>query len=404
MKKQNGSIVKIANMQLILDTLVAHGPLSNEEIVFHTRLSRPTVIKNLETLTENGIVDKNGFLNDTGGRNAQLYDLGTKKFFAIGIDFEFPMVRFAITNLKMEIQYFTSWMFHGNELQEQIIEKLIKEIKAGINSVYSGKEVFIGMGIGLPGLIDIESGVSIYIERINGWKNVPICQILFDEFHIPVHIENDVHLLAYTNKFRDTVLQNQNYAYISLRYGVGMALFLDNKFYGGSKGNAGFWGHTVIDPQGDVCRCKKNGCIETFSSSWAIVEYYLKKSHQEQNEDITLENVVDAFLEGNDIAIDAIQRACRYMGLGISNLIMLLDISTVVINGLPSRCKVQMVEWIYESIRANMINHINEVRIIDEELNEEEKALGGARWIVKSFLHLTKDSVCVGRKNRISTV
>jgi len=391
MKKQNASIIKIANMQLILDTIVAYGSMSNEAIVFQTRLSRPTVIKTLDILIENAIIEKNGFLN-TGGRNAQLYELNNKKYYAISIDFEFPVVRIAITNLKQEIQYYKSWMYGRNELQDRIIERLLKEIRLGISSVRKDDEVFIGIAIGLPGLIDIERGVSVYIERIEGWKDIEIKQILLNEFQIPVYIENDVHLLAFVGKsMNNGEPKTGNSAYISLRYGIGMALFLNNKFYGGSKGNAGFWGHMVIDPQGDMCRCKKKGCIEAYSSSWAIVDYYLRKTNQEATDDFTLENVVDAFLKGDRTAIAAIKRASHYLGLGISNIIMLLDISTVIINGLPSRCKARMLDWINQSIQENIVNHIIETKIIGEELDEKEKVLGGARWIIKSFLTLSKD-------------
>ena len=99
-KRNNIKLLKEANKILVLQCIMKLAPISTEEILKHTGLSRPTVINLLKELTDEEIVTKAGFSESSGGRSAALLALNGEKHFALGIDFEFPAVRMAIANMK----------------------------------------------------------------------------------------------------------------------------------------------------------------------------------------------------------------------------------------------------------------------------------------------------------------
>ena len=103
-KRNNIKLLKEANKILVLQCIMKLAPISTEEILKHTGLSRPTVINLLKELTDEEIVTKAGFSESSGGRSAALLALNGEKHFALGIDFEFPAVRMAIANMKGDIR------------------------------------------------------------------------------------------------------------------------------------------------------------------------------------------------------------------------------------------------------------------------------------------------------------
>ena len=102
-KGNNVRVLKEANKYLILQCIMKLAPLSIEDVVQHTGLSRPTVLNIVKTLMEEEIIVKDGF-SDTGvGRSAALLNLNDRKHFALGVDFEFPAIRMAIADMGGEI-------------------------------------------------------------------------------------------------------------------------------------------------------------------------------------------------------------------------------------------------------------------------------------------------------------
>jgi N-acetylglucosamine repressor len=386
LKGNNNSIIKEANKQLILNTISNFGPITNEDIIFRTRLSRPTVVNILKDLTEEAIVDKVGFSKSTGGRSAQLFEMGTSKYFSIGVDLEFPTVRIVATNLKAEIVYSRIWTFKPPDSKDEVLSRLIKEINLAIKSICKQEEKIIGIGLGLPGLLDVRRGVSLDIERIVDWKNIDIQNLLEKEFNLPVYIRNDVHLLALINKKKYLDKKTKNYIYISLRSGVGMAVFINGELFEGELGNAGYIGHMVLDVKGNVCQCKNRGCVETFVGEWAILKNYLEKKPDLNPDEVTFETLIADFAAGYPDAVEVIWKASYYLGVAISNVFKLIDIPFFVINGLPKQHCPKMMDWLKQGVQDNILAEVSKDIILTAEyLEEGEKALGGALLVNEDF-------------------
>ncbi len=265
MLKNTTKVLKEANKYLIMQCILNYEPITTEEIVKKTSVSRPTVLEILKELTEEGYIVKNGYSESTGGRSPALIYVNRDSCYAVGVDFEFPKVRMAVSNIKGDIIKSKEIKFSLNEIPDVIKNRLISEINLLLEGAGIALEKVIGIGLGLSGLIDKSKGKSVHIERIKGWRDVNIRKEMEDVFGIPVYINNDVHLLGLVEKKKYMAAEQKDFIYIGIRSGIGSSIFYHGKPFSGCNGNAGFIGHTTVDTNGPLCFCGKRVCLGVFS-------------------------------------------------------------------------------------------------------------------------------------------
>ncbi len=127
----------------------------------------------------------------------------------------------------------------------------------------SGGAPIAAAGVGIPGLVDTESGevrmaVNLRLERY------PLGQALAARLGCPVRVENDVRLAAW-GAYRELVRQTaiRHMAYLSIGTGVSAGIIIDGRLHRGAHGMAGEIGHVPVDPNGPLCNCGQRGCLET---------------------------------------------------------------------------------------------------------------------------------------------
>ncbi|MCE5344225.1 MAG: ROK family transcriptional regulator, partial [Eubacteriales bacterium] len=176
-KAQQGNNIKLlkeANKYLILQCITKCAPVSTEEIVKRTNLSRPTVLDGIRALTDENMIIRVGYSESSGGRAAGLWGLDGNHHFAMGIDFEFPQVRMVIANMNSEIRSSRTLSYPRDIEKAALLENLYTEFNRFIDETPVAKSDIDGVGIGLPGVIDTVNGISMNIERIRGWHDVHI--------------------------------------------------------------------------------------------------------------------------------------------------------------------------------------------------------------------------------------
>lgn len=390
MKGNDYSIIKAANRTLIYNTLLTMGPMSIMEVLYETRLSRPTVENTVRDMISDGLIEKAGISKLSVGRSAQLYQIGTHTLFAMGVDLEFPAIRLAILNLQGERQYVDIWQCDPDAPANEIIEQLISHMKAAVAQVVgdgNSQQQLIGIGIGIGGLLDLQQGVSLSHERIREWKNIPLSKLLKKEFNVHVTVRNDVHMLAFIHR-SDRIKQGiSNYNYISLRSGIGMVSYINGDMYSGAMGNAGFFGHTSVDFNGPPCRCGSRGCLEGYMSAARLLQQYTEQT----GKTIDYDTLLTLCAENEPVTTRILCDAYHLFGKAIANTIKIMDIENVVINGLPERVKALLLQWVKEGIASCLDERVNQhVNVCDETLSEEEKPMGAALLMLQRFINTPK--------------
>ena len=242
----SNKIIKQANEYLVLAVLLKNDPLSVEEIVTLSRLSRPTVLNILKELDTRGLIYRAGLGESMGGRQPIMYTLNLRRYFAVGVDLEYPPVRVAFSDLREKVLYSQEWDCLPGETMEDIEENLVNAIREGMRRLNIATENLIGIGLGIPGRVDIARNLAVRMDRMDHiWQGGDIAAQLSMKLGVPVTVRNDIHLLAAAERTVQPALP-KNFLYVARRVGIGMAVFLNGKSYEGGFGNSGYLGHTCL--------------------------------------------------------------------------------------------------------------------------------------------------------------
>jgi glucokinase len=206
---------------------------------------------------------------------------------------------------------------------EKVIANIIKSISLAAKQARVPLSRISKIGIGAPGPI-LGQAIVVSPPNLPGWQNVNIKSILQKKLNKKIYVENDANAAAF-GEFRFGAGKGfRNLIYITLSTGIGGGIIIDGKAYTGSIGTAGEIGHMVIDPDGPKCGCGNRGCLEALAAGPAIARMAGQK------------NALEAELaarRGNKKAKNAIEKAAKYIGIGIANLNNILNPDIFVIGG-----------------------------------------------------------------------
>jgi glucokinase len=187
------------------------------------------------------------------------------------------------------------------------------------------------IGVGIPGLRNIKTGVIQTAPHIPCIRNVNLEELLRQKLAIPVITENDANAGAYAEWLCGAGKGLQHMAFVTLGTGLGCGLILSEALFRGASGYAGELGHTVVEPEGRKCDCGAMGCIETRVSGPGIVRTAREK--QVSGDISTAESIYTAALNGNEGAKAVFEETGRYLGMVCANVINLLNLQAIIIGG-----------------------------------------------------------------------
>ncbi len=380
-------VLKEANKYLVLQCIMTLAPLSTEDIIKNTGLSRPTVLNILRELEEEDVIIKDGFSESSGGRSAALLTLNGSKHYAVGIDFEFPTVRMVIANLKGEICSSKKLVYRKDIEKEELLQDFYLNLHAFIGGSGIDPAMLDGMGVGISGVIDSARGMSLTIERIANWSNVTLKDELERHFGIPVYIRNDVHLLGLVEKRLFLPDDLTDFIYVAIRSGIGSITYQHNKPMRGDKGNAGFIGHTTVNPEGALCHCGSRGCLETYAGQLAVEACYRDLSGNQ----VSFNDVMRLSCEEDPCAIRVLKQAGFFFGIALANLVKTYEIPHVIIGCIPERDSRVFMQATEEALHDHIPDSLHlDAKLRIGHLLEEQYALGGCYLVFEHMFSKPK--------------
>lgn len=316
-----------ANLERVVRAVRMAGSLTQAEIARSTGLSAATVSNIVRELREGGTVEVTP--TSAGGRRARSVSLSGDAGIVIGVDFGHTHLRVAVGNLAHQVLAEESEPLdvdassaYGFGRAEELVERLIEA--TGI-----GRQKVIGVGLGVPGPIDVVTGTLGSTSILPGWTGINPREEMAGRLGVPVYVDNDANLGALGELVWGSGRGVKDLAYIKVASGVGAGLVIDGQIYRGPGGTAGEIGHITLDESGPVCRCGNRGCLETFTAARYVLPL-LRSSH---GRDLTMERVVQLAREGDPGCRRVIADVGRHIGSGVANLCNLLNPSRVVLGG-----------------------------------------------------------------------
>lgn len=316
-----------ANLERVVRAVRLAGSLTQAEIARTTGLSAATVSNIVRELRDNGTVQVTP--TSSGGRRARAVALSGDAGVVVGVDFGHSHLRVAVGNLAHQVLAEQSEPIdvdasasEGFDRAEQLVARLIES--SGIDA-----DKVIGVGLGVPGPIDVETGALGSTAILPGWSGINPRQELAERLRMPVQVDNDANLGALGELVWGGGRGVKDLAYIKVASGVGAGLVIDGRIYRGPGGTAGEIGHITLDESGPVCRCGNRGCLETFTAARYVLDL-LRGSH---GPDLTLARMVQLAREGDPGCRRVIADVGRHIGMGVASLANLLNPSRVVLGG-----------------------------------------------------------------------
>jgi glucokinase len=191
----------------------------------------------------------------------------------------------------------------------------------------------------VPGTVDNCNAVVVQAPNLPALTGFPLKAVLEERFGWPVLLENDANAAAVGEMWMGAARGCRDVVSVTLGTGVGGGVILDGELWRGAHGSAGEIGHSTVDPfSGLKCKCGNVGCLEMFASATAIVRMTRENLPRFPNsvlhrEDLTAERVYDAGSDGDELALSVFKRFGVYLGIGLANLINIIDPEIIVIAG-----------------------------------------------------------------------
>ncbi len=222
-------------------------------------------------------------------------------------------------------------------------DDVVDRIADGLRLMIGSRSV-VGIGIGAPGPLDAERGVIIESPNLEGFNNRPLALDLAKRCELPVFLENDANAAALAESWIGAGRQARDLIVLTVGTGIGGGLILGGRLYRGSAFSAGEVGHMTIEPNGPVCACGNQGCLEVLASAPAIAaraREKVQKGFETRMLDlaggdpaaISAETVSLACDENDPVALRVLEETGRYLGIGTANLINVLNPQLVLFGG-----------------------------------------------------------------------
>ncbi|MEE1791858.1 ROK family transcriptional regulator [Streptomyces sp. BE308] len=316
-----------ANLERVVRAVRMAGSLTQAEIARSTGLSAATVSNIVRELKDGGTVEVTP--TSAGGRRARSVSLSGDAGIVVGVDFGHTHLRVAVGNLAHQVLAEESEPLDVDASSAQGFGRAEVLVRRLIETTGVSPEKVIGVGLGVPGPIDVESGTLGSTSILPGWTGINPSDELAGRLGVPVYVDNDANLGALGELVWGSGRGVRDLAYIKVASGVGAGLVIDGTIYRGPGGTAGEIGHITLDESGPVCRCGNRGCLETFTAARYVLPL-LQPSH---GPDLTMERVVQLAREGDPGCRRVIGDVGRHIGSGVANLCNLLNPSRVVLGG-----------------------------------------------------------------------
>ena len=369
-----------ANLERVVRAVRMAGALTQAEIARSTGLSAATVSNIVRELKENGTVEVTP--TSAGGRRARSVSLSASAGIVVGVDFGHSHLRVAVGNLAHQVLAEEAEPIdvdvsadQGFDRAEQLVARLVAA--TGIS-----RDKVVGVGLGVPGPIDVASGTLGSSTILPGWAGTSPRQELQRRLGVPVYVDNDANLGALGELVWGAGHGARDLAYIKVASGVGAGLVIGGRIYRGPGGTAGEIGHITLDESGPVCRCGNRGCLETFTAARYVLEL-LRASH---GTDLTMPKVVQLARAGDLGCRRVVADVGRHVGSGVAHLCNLLNPSRVVLGGDLAEAGELVLAPIRDSVARYAIpSAARQVRVVTGALGGRAEVLGALALVLSEM-------------------
>lgn len=333
------------NIVIVVNQLYQNGPLSRAQIAKNTGLNKATVTGIIRQLIDLSLVIETGVNSPPNGVGHPSIDIkiNPQAGHVIGAEIRCDQVSVAVLDFSPGILWRETRTLTEPCDLDGVMGTLLRMLKKAYHEFSHHPVSPSAVVIGLPGLMDLVTNTLLDSPDL-GWKNVPIGRLIQKEIPLPVAIGNSAHMASIAETYFGSSREPEVSLYLNIGLLINSGIVIMDSVLSGSGGMASEAGHISVDPGGERCSCGSTGCWNQVASLRALLDRVgsqikggassiLPAMVQGNLDRLTLDHILRAARENDKVALTALEKTAYWLGVGIANLINLLDPESVVLGG-----------------------------------------------------------------------
>jgi predicted NBD/HSP70 family sugar kinase len=368
-----------ATLQLLRDGR----PRTRAELASVTGQARSTVAQRVDQLLSAGLLAP-GEAASTGGRPPATFAFNPAARIVAAVDLGATHSRIALTDLASTVLVEESESIAITDGPEPVLERVAERVRALVAGTGRSARDLVGVGVGLPGPVDHESGRPISPPIMPGWDLADVRGFLQERVGgVPVLVDNDVNIMAlgeHATELRDV----DHLLFVKVATGIGAGLVSDGAIRRGAQGAAGDLGHVAVPGGADVlCSCGNTGCLEALASGSAVARALTAAGVPARSS----ADVVALVRAGNVEASTAVREAGRSLGAVLATCVNLLNPSDIVIGGSLADAGDHLLAGIREVVyRRSLPLATQHLRIVTSRTGGRAAVIGASTMVIDQVL------------------
>lgn len=378
----------------IIKYLYLYGAMANTDLGKLIKLSTPKIISLLSELKNEGLIEELGQGSSSGGRRPNLFGNKENAFYIVSISINIFKTSVSIFNAKNQKITDDKILPLTISNETSIIDPIVEFTENIIRENQIPRDKIIGIGIEMPGLVDSETGINkTYMVSAQ-----PVAEIFREKFGLDVLIENDAKTRAFAELRFGAARSKKNVLAVHLDWGIGLGIIVNGRLYKGRDGFAGEFGHLPMVDNGILCKCGKQGCLETIASGTAIARMakegmkagrssLLGQLVDKDPEKIEIRKIVQAAAMGDQYSISILANVGHWLGKGLAYLIQIFNPELIIVGGRMSEANQFILPPIQQAIQIFCNPELgNDIQIKVSELGNQAGIQGVAALLLERVL------------------
>ncbi|GLG02674.1 xylose repressor [Alicyclobacillus hesperidum subsp. aegles] len=375
------ALMKEINKYIVLNRIRFQSPISRSQISAETGLNKATVSALTDELIREGLVLEVGQGRSRVGRRPIMLLFNANAGSVMGVELGVEYVRIVITDFAARVVYAVNHPIDKRAGAADVLEFLVTCIETALVKAPVTDYGVIGIGIGVPGLVDFRRGIVLRAPHLH-WDNIPLKAMLESRLHKPVFVDNEANAGALGEKLYGAATHVSNLLYVSAGTGIGTAIVVGDELMRGADGVAGEFGHMSIDAHGDPCTCGNVGCWELYASERSLCSVYAKLT----GETADFDTILQRYQASDPSAMQAFQMIGRYLGIGIVNLTNGLNPAMIILGNRLAEGGRMVTDAIQQAISARcLVSPYAKVAVQASALGRDACAIGSAALVLHDF-------------------
>jgi glucokinase len=248
--------------------------------------------------------------------------------------------------------------------KDHVLGEMCEAIRHQIEKFTTSGHLF-GIGIGVPGIIDMKTGTLRESPNLPGWAGTPVHKEIEQRLGARVILENDANVAALGEKWLGAARDVEDMMIFTLGTGVGGGIVIHGRILHGMTGMAGEVGHMTVEPEGHPCGCGNRGCLEQYASATAVVRMAKEAIANGKapnlaraagsDPEFSAKAVYNLAIQGDEEAKKIFRHVGRALGLALGSLVNVLNLPMYVIGGGASSAWEAFAPAMFEEIRQRSL-------------------------------------------------